>query len=271
MFKNMIKKVLPLLILTTIFSSCNRDFDKLLKSDDFGEKLAKAYEYYEAEDYYKAQTLFEQARPFYRGTEELEKIYFHYAYTQFYQKKYILSSYYFKDFTQNYATSKYAEESTYMSAYSNYMMSPNSKLEQTSSLKAIDGFQLFINSYPNSERVSKCNILIDELRAKMEKKAIATADLYYKLTEYQAATHSYKNVLKDYPDTRSAEEIRLKIIEASYELAKNSVDSKKIERFEDAIKEYKEFIDRHPDSELKGEAEKLHILSVGKLNEMKNL
>lgn len=270
MFKNMIKKIFPLLILTIVLSSCNRDFDKLLKSDDFGKKLAKAYEYYEAEDYYKAQTLFEQVRPFYRGTEELEKIYFYYAYAQFHQKKYILSSYYFKDFTQNYASSKYAEESTYMVGYSNYMMSPNSRLEQTSSMKAIDGFQLFINSYPNSDRVEKCNLLIDELRAKMEEKAISTADLYFKLTEYQAATHSYKNVLKDYPDTRSAEEIRLKIVRASYELANNSVDMKKEERFEETIKEYNEFIDRHPESELKVDAEKLYDLANAKLKDLKN-
>lgn len=271
MLKNMIKRIFPLLILTIVLSSCNREFDKLLKSDDFGKKLAKAYEYYEAEDYYKAQTLFEQVRPFYRGTEELEKIYFYYAYTQYYQKKYILSSYYFKDFTQNYSASKYAEEATYMAAHSNYMMSPNARLEQTSSMKAIDGFQLFINSYPNSERVSKSNLLIDELRAKMEKKAIATADLYYKLTEYQAATHSYKNVLKDYPDTRSAEEIRLKILQASYELAINSVDSKKEERFEETIKEYEEFIDRHPESDLKVAAKKIHTSAVEKLNDLKSL
>jgi outer membrane protein assembly factor BamD len=270
MLKNMIKRIFPLLILTIILSSCNREFDKLLKSDDFGTKLAKAYEYYETEDYYKAQTLFEQVRPFYRGTEELEKIYFYYAYTQYKQNKYILSSYYFKDFTKNYSSSKFAEESTYMAAYSNYMMSPNARLEQASSLKAVDGFQLFINSYPNSDRVSKCNILIDELRAKMENKAISTADLYYKLSEYQAATHSYKNVLKDYPDTRSAEEIRLKIIQASFELANNSVDTKKEGRLEETIKEYKEFLDRHPESTLKADAEEIYTSAIKKLKDLKN-
>lgn len=272
MFKKIANIVFPVLIMAFILSSCSRDYDKLLKSDDFALKLAKAYEYFEAEDYYKAQILFEQARPFYRGTKELEKIYFYYTYSQYHQKKYILSAYYFKDFSKNYPNSEYAEEASYMAAYSSYMLSPNYKLEQTTTQNAIDGFQLFINSYPNSDRVERCNILIDELRAKKEKKAIATADLYFKLKEYQAATHCYKNVLKDYPDTRSAADIRMKILRASYALAVNSVDTKKVERFENTIVEYKELKERHADNPaLIEDAEKIYQSALEKLEKARQL
>jgi outer membrane protein assembly factor BamD len=271
----MLKKTLYIIFsvsILLILTSCSRDFDKLLKSDDYGLKLSKAYEYFEAEDYYRAQTLFEQARPFYRGTKELEKIYFHYAYTQYYQEKYILSAYYFKDFYKNYPNSEYAEESQYMAAYSNYEMSPNHKLEQSTTVQAIDGFQLFVNSYPNSDRVERCNILIDELRAKLEKKAIATADLYYKLREYQAATQSYQNVLQDYPDTRAAAQIRIQILKASYELALNSVDSKKEERLEDAIEAYRIFKDRHGSNEaLMEEATKIYNTTTERLAKFRSL
>lgn len=271
----MLKKTLYIIFSVSVLlvlTSCSRDFDKLLKSDDYGLKLSKAYEYFEAEDYYKAQTLFEQARPFYRGTKELEKIYFHYAYTQYYQEKYILSAYYFRDFYKNYPNSEYAEESQYMTAYSNYEMSPNHKLEQSTTAQAIDGFQLFVNTYPNSDRVERCNILIDELRAKLEKKAIATADLYYKLREYQAAVQSYENVLQDYPDTRAAAQIRMQILKASYELALNSVDSKKEERLEDAIEAYKVFKDRHGDNEaLMEEANKIYNTTTERLAKFRSL
>ena len=271
----MLKKTLYIIFsvsILLILTSCSRDFDKLLKSDDYGLKLSKAYEYFEAEDYYRAQTLFEQARPFYRGTKELEKIYFHYAYTQYYQEKYILSAYYFKDFYKNYPNSEYAEESQYMAAYSNYEMSPNHKLEQSTTAQAIDGFQLFVNSYPNSDRVERCNILIDELRAKLEKKAIATADLYYKLREYQAATQSYQNVLQDYPDTRAAAQIRIQILKASYELALNSVDSKKEERLEDTIETYRIFKDRHgSDEALMEEATKIYNTTTERLAKFRSL
>lgn len=271
----MLKKVLYIVFSVSILlvlTSCNRDFDKLLKSDDYGLKLTKAYEYFEAEDYYRAQTLFEQARPFYRGTKELEKIYFHYAYTQYYQEKYILSAYYFRDFYKNYPNSDYAEESQYMAAFSNYEMSPNHRLEQSATLQAIDGFQLFVNTYPNSDRVERCNILIDELRAKLEKKAIATADLYFKLEEYQAATQSYQNILQDYPDTRAAAQIRMQILRASYELAINSVDSKMEERLEEALDAYKIFKDRHGSNEaLMKEADKIYDTSIERLGKVRSL
>lgn len=271
----MLKKALYIVFsvsILLILTSCSRDFDKLLKSDDYGLKLEKAYEYFEAEDYYKSQTLFEQARPFYRGTKELEKIYFHYAYTQYYQEKFILSAYYFKDFYKNYPNSEYSEESQYMSAYSNYEMSPNHRLEQSTTSQAIDGFQLFVNSYPNSDRVERCNILIDELRAKLEKKAIATADLYFKLREYQAATQSYQNVLQDYPDTRAAAQVRIQILRASFELAVNSVDSKKEERLEDAIGAYKIFKEKHGSNEaLMEEAEKIYNATTERLVKFKSL
>jgi outer membrane protein assembly factor BamD len=272
MFKKLAKIVFPVLIMAFILSACNRDYDKLLKSDDFALKLAKAYEYFEAEEYYKSQMLFEQARPFYRGTKELEKIYFYYTYAQYHQKKYILSAYYFKDFSKNYPNSEYSEESSYMSAYSNYLLSPNYKLEQTTTQNAIDGFQSFINAHPNSDKVTKCNILIEELRAKKEKKDINTADLYFKLREYQAATHCYRNVLKDYPDTRSAIDIRMKVLRASYELAVNSVDAKKIERFKDTIEEYEEFKDRHAENDaFMEDAEKIYKSAIEKLEKSKNL
>lgn len=273
----MLKKALYITFSASILillTSCGagREFDKLLKNDDYGLKLSKAYEYFEAEDYYKAQTLFEQTRPFYRGTKELEKIYFHYAYTQYYQDKFLLSAYYFRDFYKNYPNSEYAEESQYMAAYSNYEMSPNARLEQSATVEAIDGFQLFVNTHPNSDRVERCNILIDELRAKLEKKAIATADLYYKLREYQAATQSYQNVLQDYPDTRAAAQIRMQILRASYELAINSVDSKKEDRFEDAIDAYRIFKDRHGDNEaLMEEAEKIYKITTERLVKFKSL
>lgn len=271
----MLKKALYIVFSVSILlvlTSCNRDFEQLLKSDDYGLKLTKAYEYFEAEDYYKAQTLFEQARPFYRGTKELEKIYFHYAYTQYYQDKYLLSAYYFRDFYKNYPNSEYAEESQYMAAYSNYEMSPNPRLEQSATVEAIDGFQLFVNTYPNSDRVERCNILIDELRAKLEKKAISTADLYYKLREYQAATQSYQNVLQDYPDTRAAAQIRMQILRASYELAINSVDSKKEERLENAIDAYRVFKDRHGSNEaLMEEANKIYQTTTERLTKFKSL
>ena len=50
-------------------------------------------------------------------------------------------------------------------------------LDQKETLTAIDKLQEFINSYPNSEKMSDANDLVQELRIKLELKAFEIANL----------------------------------------------------------------------------------------------
>ena len=65
----------------------------------------------------------------------------------------------FKNFSNTFPNSEYREESDFMTAYSNYQLSPTFRLDQTYTIKAIEGFQLFANTYPDSKRVEECNRL----------------------------------------------------------------------------------------------------------------
>jgi len=261
MSKKTIFRVFLLFSLTVVVASCSNDFEKLRKQDDFGLKYEKAMEYYDAGDYYKAQVLLEQVMPFYKGKEEIEKIYFTYAYTHYKMRKYILGSYYFRNFSSTFPNSEYAEEASFMAAYSNYELSPKYRLDQTHTDKAIDELQLFINTHPKSERVEECNRLIDGLRRKKEEKAFAEADLYFKLKDYKAATHSYEIVLKDYPDAKEAERARFMIIKSNFKLAQNTIELTQKERFEDVLESYEDFTDRHPKSEFSKEADEIATTS----------
>jgi len=215
--------------------------------------IKKAFEYYEQEDYNKAQSLFELVINSLRGKTEAEKVYFSYAYTHYYQGKYVLASYYFKNFVATYGNSPLREEAEYMAAYSYYKLSPIFRLEQSNTLKAIDGFQLFVNTYPNSERVAECNRLIDEMRIKLEQKEFSIGQLYYDTKQYQSATRVFENMLKDYPDSKDHENIRHLIVKSAYLLAENSVYEKKRERFEDVVDKAVEFIKKYPKSNKKKE------------------
>lgn len=246
MWKN--SSLIALLAVGLLLTSCQSTYDKLLTSANNELKLEKAYEYYQAEDFYKAQMLFEQVMPFYRGTPQIDTVYYHYAYSHYYQENFILAAYYFKTFTQTFSTSPFIEEAYYMSAYANYEMSPNPKLDQTYTLKAIEGFQLFANRFPTSTKVQVCNALIDEMRKKLEEKAIAGAELYYKLDNFQSADNAYRNILIDYPDSKDAEKIRYRIVQASFKLAENTIETKQSERYEKVIQNCQDFKKRHPQS-----------------------
>ena len=234
-------------------SSCKTKFEKIRISNDADRILKEAHAYYKAGDFYKAQTLYEMAIPAYRGKVEAEDIFFNYAYTHYNVQQYMLASHYFKNFAQTFGNSPKKEEADYMSAYSHYQMSPAHNLDQTNSEKAIEAFQLFMNTYPESERVKECNELIVGIREKMEKKAYDEGKLYFDLKRYNSATTSLANMLKDFPETDKAAEVRYLIAKASYLLADNSVYLKKEERFTETIARCNDFLKKHSDTKFQKE------------------
>lgn len=241
------------LILPFLLGSCKTEFERVRSSNNAPLMLEKAYTYYEQKDWDKAQILFESALNFYRAKQEAEKLYFHYAYTFYHMKQYILAGNYFKNFSNTFTNSPYREEALYMVAYSEYNMSPTYRLDQTHTLKAIEDFQIFANTYPSSERVADCNRLIDEMRKKLEQKAYYQAQLYFDLKDFRAAVISFENLLQDFPETRQADKVRYMIAKASFELAKLSIYEKQAERFKETIVYSNTFLDKHPESEYKSE------------------
>ena len=231
--------------LLIILSSCSK-YQKVLKSTDLGFKYEKAVEYYDDGEYYRAEALFGELIGLYRGTGKAEEIYYYYAYCNYYMEDFIMAGYYFENFVATYPTSKHAEECMFLSAYCYYLNSPESSLDQTSTMRAIEEMQLFINRYPKSERVTECNELIDVLRAKLEKKAFDNASLYYHLANYKSAIVAFNNLIQDYPDTKYKEEAYFYILKSNYSLAINSVETKKKERLENTITAYFDFENYQP-------------------------
>ena len=252
-------------------ASCKSEYEKIRSSGDADLIMERAFKYYENEEWSKAQSLFELAIGVYKGRVEAEKAYFYYAYTHYHQAKYILGAYYFRTFSNTFPNSQYREESDYMEAYSNYQLSPNFRLDQTYSEKAIDGFQLFVNTYPTSERVKSANQLIDEMRTKLERKAFGEAELYYNLRQYQSATQSYENLLKDFPDSPRAEQVKFMIIKSYFELAENSIFLKQEERYRSAYKSAMAFVEKFPESPRLEEVARIQDKSNNKLKEIRNV
>lgn len=251
-------------------SSCKSSFEKIRTSNDPEKILIEANKFYDDEKYMNAQILYEIILPYYKGKKEADDIYYKFAYTYYNLKDYLVASHYFKSFASSFANSPKKEEALYMTAYSEYMMSPNRKLEQSQSEKAIEDFQIFVNTYPSSDRVEKCNQLIDELRQKMEEKEYDQGQLYYNLGRYVSAVVAFENMLKEFPETKKEEDVRFMILKSSYNYAKNSVLEKRIERYEDTISKYNSFIKRYPQSKDKNKAEKIYQNSLNEINKIKN-
>lgn len=246
------KTIYIIIILILSMISCSK-YQKIMKSDDIEMQYNAAEEYYQNEDYYKASTLYYKLMNVYRGTEKAQNIYYKYAYCNFYMGDFITAGHYFRQFSKSFPFSKHAEESQFMGAYCHYLNSPISSLDQTSTIKAINELQLFINTNPTSDKADTCNILIDNLRKKMETKQYDISMLYYHTEDYKAAIVAFDNLLQRFPDTENKETIIYNMVKSKYRLAINSIESKKQERLEDALTASKKFLEQYPESEYKKE------------------
>ncbi len=191
--------VITLLLLVLV--SCSK-YNRLLKSTDFELKYQKAIEYYDEGDYNKALPLLEELLTLYKGTDKAEKVYYYYCWCNYSLSDFILAGYHFGNFAKTFPSSNKAEECYYMTAYCFYLDSPDYSLDQTNTYKAMQQLQLFVNRYPESDSLPRCNELLDNLRDKLEKKSYETSKLYFNIGEYKAAITALKNTITDYPDSR---------------------------------------------------------------------
>lgn len=238
------------LICTTIFfGSCNTT-EKILKSSDSNLKFTKAMEWYNKGQYFKAIPVFEELMGLFKGEKSTEEIYYYYCMANFKQKSYLLAAFHFKNYTTKHPFSKYAEEALYMHAESYNKQTLDYSLDQTETINAIEAYQTFINTYPNSTRIENANEKIDKLRLKLETKALKAAELYYKTKNFRAAAVSYQNLLLDFPDIDGVQDIQFKIVKSYSKYADQSIPSKQKERYEASIKAANNYINRYPNSTL---------------------
>jgi len=246
--------LLPLFYGLLLFiASCDTP-EKVLKSTDIEYKKAKAISWYNAKEYYKCIPVFEELIGLMKGRQSTEDLYYMYANANYQQGDFLIAAYHFKNYYDLYPSNEKAEECLYMHAKSYQRLSPKPDLDQTYTLKALDAYQLFLTSFPNSKFIKEVNENVSTLRRKLEVKALAAAELYFKMRDFKASAVCYANILKQFPDIAQAELITLMIIKSSYEYAKNSVPNKKSERFLDVIKKYNEFRSRFAQSKYLAEA-----------------
>ncbi|MDO8998567.1 MAG: outer membrane protein assembly factor BamD [Bacteroidota bacterium] len=261
-------KIFIFLLLVCLLTSCD-GFNKLLKSTDYELKMTKAKEYYDKEHYIKSSQLYEELIPVVKGTDKAEEVYYYYSWSEYNMGDFIISQYHFKNFTKQFPLSKHSEECYFMNAYCYFLTSANYKLDQTSTKNAINEFQSFVDIYPESNRIDTCNILIDKLRYKLEKKDYEIVKLYYKVSDWKAAIVSTKNFVKEYPSSAFNEEIYYLMINSYYLLAINSIKAKKEERLDLAIENYIKFVDLYPKSSYLSRTESIYN-SCNKLKENLN-
>ncbi|MBJ25350.1 MAG: outer membrane protein assembly factor BamD [Flavobacteriaceae bacterium] len=227
--------------------SCN-EYQNLLKSDNNSEKFREAENFYNSGDFKRANRLFEDVLPFYRGKPQAERLIFFHANSYYNLKMYYLSAAQFENFIKSYPKSEKLEEAIFMTAKCYYMLSPAHSLDQKDTNTAIEKLQIFINNYPSSIYVQEANNLISELQEKLEKKEFEISKQYYTIRDYKAAIRSVDNFIGEFAGTKYREEAMYYKFLSSYEIAINSIQSKKIERLMELKQLHSSIIKYYPET-----------------------
>ncbi|MFD2144851.1 outer membrane protein assembly factor BamD [Mucilaginibacter antarcticus] len=258
----MFKKQLPLfvglyIVLLVGAISCKSKYEKLKASNDNAKKFQEGKRLYDKKEYDKALGLFETLLSRYRGTDGATDLFYLNAMTNYKLKDYTAAAYHFNEFATSYPSDPRAEEARFLTAYCYYLDAPVYSLDQENTFKCIDKLQLFINLYPKSDRVAEASKLIQDLRDRLERKSYENAKLYLNIGNNQSAVIAFNNTLRDYPDTKYAEELEYLMIKAQYEYAHQSREYKQEERYNQAMTYADQFFEKYPGSKYTAEAQLL--------------
>lgn len=258
------RKVFSIIISLLLLTSCG-EYNKVLKSTDANVKFEYAKKAFEKGKYGQACTLLSEIVTVMKGTEHAEEALYLLGLSHFENKDYISSGAYFKTYYTHYPKGKYAELARFYSGYGYYLDSPEPQLDQTTTHKAIEELQNFLDYFPKSDKVSIAQNAIFELQDKLVLKELQNAVLYYNLgtylgNNYESAVITAQNAIKEYPYSKYKEQLQMLILKSRYQEAVLSVDEKKEERFRIVIDEYYSFINDYPESESRQEAD--HIFKI---------
>jgi outer membrane protein assembly factor BamD len=230
-----------------LVSSCS-GYEKLLKSKDYDLKKTKAKEFFDAGEYVKTTELLTQILPRFRATDEAEDLNWMNAQAYFGMKDYIMAGSYFKSFIDQFPFGKHAEEANYMAALCDYNISARPELDQENTKNAIEGFNIFINKFPNSTKIEDCKKRISDLEDKLVEKSYLNAKLYYDMKQYKAAVVALSNSLKEYASTKYREKMMFLKLNSLYLYAFHSLPNKQKERYQAALDDYFSFMEEFPKS-----------------------
>ncbi len=229
----------------------------MAKRGSISEKDSAAMYYFNKKQYETALPLFEELLGVYRGTGRYEKMMYYNAFTRYSLGDYISGNVFFDEYTKAFPTGEFAEECAFLRAKCYDKMTSPYYLDQTDTYKAIEGYELFIKQYPTSIKVKMAEEAIAEMKNRLMEKAYHQAVLYHKIGYHKAASIAFRNFSLEFPNSPYKEEAYFKMLVSNIDFAKESIEEKQLERYEDAIEIYYKFVDKFPSSKKIKDAEVL--------------
>lgn len=255
------KRFFAYIVVLLIVTSCG-SYQKLLKSTDAEEKFAAAKNYFLEKKYSKSATLFSDLLQIYKNSKQGEEVVYLLAESLVGMKDYYSAVSYYNEYLRSYPRGEYASDSRFMVGYCYYLESPDARLDQTATNRAVAALTEFTQIYPDGEKTADAYRLISEMEDKLAYKGFLEAKLYYNLGTYmgnnfRSTIITAENILKEYPNTKHRENLSFLILKAKYQEAALSIADKKRQRFSEVIDEFYKYSVEFPNSKNNSEANRM--------------
>ena len=262
------KSIIILSCMALLLTSCKSEFNAVYKYGDNEAKYEQAKECFANGKFQQAVSLLEELVTIKKGSEEAQECLYMLAMAQYNNQDYQAASETFKKYGTSYPRGIFAEQAAFYVGEALYESSPEPRLDQSPTNGSITAYQQFMDLYPDSKLRSRAQDRLYELYDKLIRKEYLAAELYYNLggyfgninsndeSNYSACIITSQNALKTYPYCNLREEFMLLIMKSKFQLAENSTQQRRVERYRDAEDECYGFINEFPESKNVGLAEK---------------
>ena len=232
-----------------LLTSCAGEFNKVFKTSDYDYRYEYAKQIYAEGKYSRAASLLQDMISMKKGSADGQEALYMLA----------MSEYMSRD---------YAEQAAFYVGQSLFESAPEPRLDQSPTIGAISAYQTFLDLFPESELRPQAQKKLFVLQDKLVHKELLSAQLYYNLggyfgninsnneSNYISCIVTAQNALKTYPFSNWREDFTLLIMKSKFQLAENSSEDKRLERYRDAEDECYGFLNEYPDSKNTALAEK---------------
>ena len=249
-------------------SSCKSEFNAVYKYGDADAKYEYAKEFFARGKFQNASVLLQELVTMKKGSEEAQECLYLLGMAQYNNQDYEAASETFKKYGSSYPRGIYAEPAAFYVGQALFESSPEPRLDQSPTNGAINAYQQFMDLFPDSKLRARAQDRLYILYDKLIQKEYLSAELYYNLggyfgninsndeSNYNASIITAQNALKAYPYCSLREEFMLLIMKSKFQLAENSTQEKRLERYRDDEDECYGFINEFPESKNVATAEK---------------
>lgn len=264
-------RILCACLLVVILASCG-EYNKILKSTDADLKYSYAKKYFDEKKYGRTITLLSEILPYYKNRTEEQEMMFLLGQAYFYDKDYTSATLIYKRYYNQFPKGEYTELARYNAGYGLYLDSPDPRLDQTNTYKAMQELQEYLEYYPKGQKSKEAEDIMFELQEKLAYKEFMACRLYYNLgmymgNNYESCIVTAREALKNYPFSAFAEEYQIYMIRSKFELAEKSIDTKKPVRYRDLIDEHFNYMNMFPQGKYEKESAKYYRTALKELGE----